>query len=382
MEIEYRAPDSVRAVVGSMGRTEDVRFSPGNRRLAIAAFNRGTITVLDVEIAGARVSLTGAVEIASPCLEYPHGIDFLDEDTLAVANRKGDLAIFRLPAGAAGSCALSPVRVLSSGNGALLDEPGSVAVAGRDGSVCEILVCNNSGHTVTRHLLDCAAGCAVLDSRVLLGKWINLPDGVCVSADRHWIAVSNHNTHGVLLYAYSPALDRQSRPDGVLRGVYYPHGLRFSADGRYLFVADAGAPFVQVYASEDGDWRGARGPAASVRIMDEATFLRGRSNPQEGGPKGIDIDAGMNVLVATSELQPLAFFDLSAILHASSAIPPVLNVEYELGILEQAERLRLRAAAAEARAAAAEARLLKWKRTSWRLPKPLRRAYAALRREK
>lgn len=221
-------------------------------------------------------------------------------------------------------------------------------------------------------------GRSIRSGEIVLKKWLNLPDGVCVSKDRQWIAVSNHNTHGVLLYHWSPALNELASPDGMLRGGYFPHGLRFSADGRYLFVADAGAPFVHIYANGGEGWRGSRTPAASVRIMDEPLFLRGRHNPQEGGPKGLDIDSAMNVLVATSEHQPLAFFDLPEMLQAVSSLPKALSVEYEFGILQQAERLRTRADQAEARAAKAEAKLRK--RGSKSLSARLRRAFSALRR--
>ena len=37
MKVDFRAGDRARAIVASLGRTEDVRFSPSNRRLAIAA---------------------------------------------------------------------------------------------------------------------------------------------------------------------------------------------------------------------------------------------------------------------------------------------------------------------------------------------------------
>jgi DNA-binding beta-propeller fold protein YncE len=360
MEIEYRAPDAVRAVIGALGQTEDVRFSPSNHRLAIAAFNRHRVVVLDVDIAksGATqaVALTGCVEISSPALNYPHGLDFLDEETLVVANRNGDVAIFKLPPAGNHPSELLPVQTLAAGKGSLLNAPGSVAVIRRDQRLSELLICNNSGHSVTRHLIDRSADCSVTGSAVLLKKWLNLPDGVCVSDDRRWIAVSNHNTHGVLLYECSPSLSEYSSPDGVLRGVYFPHGLRFSSDGQYLFVADAGAPFVHIYASDGRGWRGGRNPAASLRIMDEPLFLRGRQNPQEGGPKGIDVASGMNVLVATSEHQPLVFYDMAAILAKVPSETPVMEVEYEFGILEQAERLQMRADQAEARARKAKAR--------------------------
>jgi mannosyltransferase OCH1-like enzyme len=52
--------------------------------------------------------------------------------------------------------------------------------------------------------------------------------------------------------------------------------------------------------------------------------LRGRHNVEEGGPKGIDIDDTMNVMVSTCEVQPLTFFDLEAILRSeASAMLPI-----------------------------------------------------------
>ncbi|HEX6118967.1 MAG TPA: hypothetical protein VFZ03_05895, partial [Dongiaceae bacterium] len=319
MEIGYTAPDGVQQVIGSLGRTEDVKFSPSNRRLAVAAFNNSRIAVFDTEIVVAaggavEVALTGAAEISSPCLNYPHGLDFLDDQTLAVASRKGDVAIFKLPSGT-GAFDLPPAEILRAGKASLLDAPGSLAVARRhDEGFHELLVCNNAGHSVTRHRVDCGADRRIADGEILLRRWLNLPDGICISPDAQWIAVSNHNTHDVLIYRSTPSLDEHADPDGVLRCVHFPHGLRFTADGRHIIVADAGAPYVHIYASEGGDWAGARTPVRSVRIMDEAVFMRGRHNPQEGGPKGVDIDRGMNVLVATSEYQPLAFLDLPAML--------------------------------------------------------------------
>jgi hypothetical protein len=52
-QINYVAPQYVRDAVGSLGRTEDVRFSPNNRRLAVAGFLNNKITVFDVSIARA-----------------------------------------------------------------------------------------------------------------------------------------------------------------------------------------------------------------------------------------------------------------------------------------------------------------------------------------
>jgi hypothetical protein len=242
--------------------------------------------------------------------------------------------------------------------------------------MCEVLICNNDGHTVTRHLLDCDAGRAIRNSEILLHKYLNIPDGVSVSLDRRWIAVSNHNTHNVLLYENSPALNSDAEPDGILRGAYYPHGLRFSADGRHLFVADAGAPYLHIYAQDPDQWRGVRNPLATVRIMDEAVFKRGRHNPEEGGPKGLDIDACSNILVVTSECQPLAFFDVPVLLqHAiaggSAREQKILSISHELSLMEEIRKMMAEKAM--------EANALR-NSISWRITAPLRRLKSIFRR--
>src|SRR4029079_12326006 len=103
LEIQYTASRRVSDTVASLGRTEDLRFSPSNRRLAVAAFSRNRITVFDIDIAssrgGAHVALTGGVELSSPAFQQPHGVDFIDDDTLIVTNRGSDVALFRLPPG-------------------------------------------------------------------------------------------------------------------------------------------------------------------------------------------------------------------------------------------------------------------------------------------
>ena len=367
MKISYQAAERVRALISTLGRTEDIRFSPNNRRLAIAAFNHSRIVLMDVEIATTggtpEVSLTDGVEISSSCLRYPHGLDFLDDETLVVANREGDVAVFKLPSTRGGAIDLSPIQVLAARSDSFVVTPGSVSVVRTVDGRCELLVCNNYGDTVSRHVIDRSANCAIVKSSILLKKWLDLPDGLCVSPDGYWIAVSNHNTNGILIYELSDALNEDSVPIGVLRGAAYPHGLRFSADGRHLFLADAGAPFVHVYSNRGQGWHGTRSPAASIRVMEEQVFRSGRNNPQEGGPKGIDLDKSMTVLATTSEYQPLLFLDAAAMLAAASSAAPPIEAEYELGILETAARFKARArqieeqaAMAAARAAAAEAR--------------------------
>src|SRR5712671_3974071 len=181
LELQYAAPQSVIDAIGSLGRTEDVRFSPSNRRLAVASFYRNRVVVFDVDIASSsgatQVALTGGVELSSSALQWPHGVDFLDDDTLIVTSRGRDVAFFELPPGNRDvpSLEVLPIARWPSDRTTLLNAPGSVAVShvGDDG--CEVLICNNDGHTVTRHLLDCDAGRAVRHSEILLQKYLDIP---------------------------------------------------------------------------------------------------------------------------------------------------------------------------------------------------------------
>ena len=372
---QFHAPDAVRDAIDGLGRTEDVRFSPSGRRLAIACYGTDRIAVADVELDNGseelRVALTGIALHQPVGLREPHGIDFVDEDTLAVANRAGGVVVLRLPGDGSGEItSVGP----ADGDG-LLDSPGSIAVLPVESGEHEVLTCNNWTSTITRHTL--VARTSLADGRIIVRKRLDLPDGLALSSDARWLAVSNHNSHTVLVYAYDSA-GEETEPVGVLRGAMYPHGLRFADDDRLLLVADAGAPFVHVYEA-NGDWRGARFPVAAIPVMDEDTFALGHRTPEEGGPKGLDVEPRAGVLVVTSEQQPLAFFDLRTAIPGERS--PELDdalVRYELDLLSQADEFKAKAEKDVATARAQLAEVLATK--AWRLTAPVRRLNAVLHR--
>jgi hypothetical protein len=319
-QISYSAPDPVEAVIKQMGRTEDVVFSPSNRRLAVAGFRANTIAVFDIALTrtdGAiGISIPRVIELYAPFLTEPHGVCFLDEQTLAVANRLGHVHIFDapLPQTPHERHLVTHRKSILGGAAALVRTPGSVAVTSVDEEWIELAVCNNYANYVTRHVIRKGNDLEISREEVLLEAGLDIPDGICYSPDQRWIAVSNHNTHSVFVYERTPALNRACEPNAILRNVLCPHGIRFTPDGAFILVADASAPFVNVYKRDGAAWRGLYDPHSQFPVMAPALFTRGRSNPQEGGPKGIDVDKNMDVLVSTCEFQTLAFFDLAEVL--------------------------------------------------------------------
>jgi hypothetical protein len=370
LAIDFEASDRVRETLQRLGRTEDLRFSPSGRRLALASYERAQIAVADLRIAaspsGPEIAVTGLELLAAEGLREPHGVDFADEDTLVVGNRGGGISVFRLQ-DTGGEPTL--VRLPGAGASALLDSPGSVAVRPVGGGRCEVLACNNWKGTITRHMLD-ASG-AVTGGEVLAAKWLDLPDGLALSGDGRWLAVSNHDGHNVFVYACANLTER-SDPVAILRGARYPHGLRFDAGDDRLLVADAGSPFVHVFERGAHGWSGARYPSARMAVVDERAFALGNSNPREGGPKGIDVHRDTNVVAVTCEQQPLAFFDAAAANLERDGNHDDRLVSYELLVLGDVAHLR--ADAAEARARLAEL----FETKAWRLTAPARRVYSAV----
>ena len=168
------------------------------------------------------------------------------------------------------------------------------------------------------HVLDGKAGYRLARKEVFLRRGLDIPDGIALSHDGRWMAVSSHGTHDIKLFAASPTLGPGTEPAGTLTGAGYPHGLQFTADDAYLLVADAGSRVVNVY-QRGADWDGERGPVHSVAVVDKDAFARGRRNIEEGGPKGLAIDRTGELLAITCEEQPLALYTLGSILGAERA---------------------------------------------------------------
>lgn len=319
-EVSYCISAPIRQALNRIGRTEDAQFSPSGRRVAIAGFGKQRILVLELthELTDttACVTFDGALEFASDALSRPHGLFWLDEEVLFVANRCGEVAIFAVPSDSSlASITLEPIRTL--GAEAFIDSPGSVSAATIAPGIVELLVCNNYVHRITRHLLDRQADFEPIASEVLLKSGLEVPDGIAQSTSGRWIAVSNHNKNSVFVYRNDGTLDRASAPSGILRGVGFPHGIRFSPDESSILVADAGSPFIHVFECKDGDWSGEHNCSQKLEAVGPEDFERGHYSRDEGGPKGIDLTENGRLLITSCEERPLAILDVRPILQSS-----------------------------------------------------------------
>ena len=370
------APEDVSERLAALGRTEDVRLSPNGKRLAIACYATDRIAVADIVLTTSEVRISRLELLSSSAIGEPHGVDFLDDQTMVVAGRRSGLAVFRLPAADAPPEAWDVAPLLTLPVHEPRDTPGSVVARRIDADTHDLLVCVNWAHEVRRHVL---AGGRLTPGTIAARRWLEVPDGVAVSGDGAWTAVSNHATHTVLVYETS-TLGEVAEPVGVLRGATYPHGLRFAADDSRLLVADAGAPYVHVFPAGNGGWRGASYPAVTIRVMDDGAFARFRTNPQEGGPKGIEVDPRTMVLMITSEAAPLSCFDVAAVVEGTweAGSDPDQLLRYELDALVAREGLRSSAAATEAGVRAQLAAIEQ--SLTWRLTEPPRALYRSARR--
>ncbi len=316
--ISFLPSEGVKFALANLGRTEDVQFSPDNSRLAIAGFSENKILILDIKFKTAKSKIfilsEDWLEITSPGFNYPHGLFWIDSSTMIVANRGGEVPIIKIPPEKPHSKTIEimPVETIKLGRD-LLHTPGSVSVSKISQDLFDVVICNNYAHNVSRHLLDGRNSFAIKGSCRLLAKGLDVPDSISHSHSGEWLAVSNHYKNSVFIFKNDSSLDAESDPIGTLQGMSYPHGLRFSQDDKYIFVADAGAPVVHVYKMDDRRWSGEHFPVHDLRIMDDETFGRGHVNPEEGGPKGIDLSSDNHVLVASCEEEPIVFFDVRKI---------------------------------------------------------------------
>ncbi len=319
MEVKYNTSAKIKNILESISRTEDIKFSPDNKRFTILEFLENKIHLLGIDInsnvSPPGISITTYSLIKSSDLKNPHGICFLGNEHIVVCNRSGDVSIFKIP-GQIDEINEFNIKAEKniSGKGyitAKVKTPGSVDCYQISDKSYRIFICNNYWNMVTSHIIEIGNSIKIRNQGVLIENSINLPDGISVSPDRKWISISNHVYGEVLIYENTSKLNRKTPPYAILKGPVCPHGIRFGPDGKRLYVADASSQYLHVYECEDGNWQKVQNQSKSIRLLDDETFYLGRYSALEGGLKGIDVDNSNSLLISTNKLQPVGFYNLN-----------------------------------------------------------------------
>lgn len=327
-ELRFEASEAVSAALAAVGRTEDLRFSPDSKMIGMAAHVRNVLLLLRVHIelgeSGPKVRIDDFAELTSPAFGGLHGMDWLDGETLATGNRDGRVVVVRIPRALGGRTYDAEVlRVIRAGKVrsnlfARPHSPGSLGAAKSASGQPLLLVCNNYKNRVTEHVLIPEKNYQAARHRVVMRRGITLPDGIAVSPDGRWVVVASHLTHEVLVWDRTARTNSRTPPIASLRGGHYPHGLRFSPDGR-LWVTDAGSPYVSWYDGV-GTRPGVQEPSGRVRVMDNETFEGARPNAREGGAKGIDVDSTGAVLAITCHQVPLRMYAVERLVEGAKSV--------------------------------------------------------------
>lgn len=298
-------------------RSEDVRFSPDGRRIIVISTN-GRMLLFSVRIGARRMRAKLLTMFTSADLRAPHGVDWVDDEHVVVANRSEGIAFFAIPRARRWK-PQTPISAISKVQPHWFGAPGEMRTlrsrkiitgAGSarvfDGHV---YIGSNKANTVTRHRILPGPTCE--EGELVARQGIEIPDSAAVSPDGRWLAVADHDHSRVLMFALGEgeaAGDGEAAAVGQLEdpALKFPHGVVFDRSGTILLSTDAGGRDVHLFHAPGGDWRG--GKSAGVSRVDgvaEAAFVRVQAETPdavrhlEGGPKGIDVSRDGRVVVTT-----------------------------------------------------------------------------------
>ena len=312
--LNYQTSPEIQNVIDSMGRTEDAKFSADGRHLAIVDFLTDKVYLFGIEIEGNAsnqvIYIKSCLTITSDAFRLPHGLVFLGKNHFVVVNRGADITLFEFDFKFSGckEKKLTPVKyVMGRRFYGKVSSPGSVGSYQVSDNCYRIFVCNNYLHNIVSFEIT-------LGNTIKIKNGLNLPDGICISPNKKWVAISNHYTGTISIYKVSPLLNRFTSPSATLLNIAYPHGLRFSEDGKKVFSTDAGSQYLHVFESDSDSWQGDYKPRQSIKLVDKETFGKVRINPEEGGLKGLDVTNDDQLLVTTAEHQVLKFYSISDLL--------------------------------------------------------------------
>ena len=281
-------------------RAEGIAISSAGNMIAIATADRDTVLVYRRR-SGGPFDPEPCATLSGPesRLRYPHDVSFAPSaggEVLAVAQRRGSIALFRYDHVAGGFAAAPAFEI--SGAGSRLDFSDGVAFVPPTND--HLAACNLAYGTISFYRKRSDAPLA-FDQHPCFELFQGLaePDGLAFSPSGEWLAVANHGNHSVSIFRRR---NRPGSPDRFRFGpapftvltdasFRYPHSLAFS-DTNHLIVTNAGANFFSVFAPMqlDGRMQWSLLPGGQRVVGSESGFREiNAANKMEGGPKGIAV---------------------------------------------------------------------------------------------
>ena len=303
-------------------RCEDVRFSPSGRLLAVVT-TQNRVLLFAVDTRARPVQAEYLTAFASRDIRAPHGVDWIDEETLVIANRRAGFAFFTVPRANRWEPTMK-LAAISTAQPKWFGAPdetrdlrgrpiitGASSARIHDGYIYS--GCNKA-NTITRHRILHGPSCA--DGELVAQEGIEIPDSALVSPDGVWLAVSDHDHHRVLIFRLGEPSPRGQLSDPRL---LHPHGIAFDPGGTMLVVGDAGGRGLFAFHAPGGAWNVVQTAAAAQTAgVTKEVFERVQAETPEavrnleGGIKGVDMSKDGRVVVTTCRGQTIRFFALHA----------------------------------------------------------------------
>lgn len=275
----YRIIDSF--CVSEVGRVEAVHLSPNLKKIAYASFDLNKIIIFDIEKEKEIFKIKKYISLGIN-LNGPHDFAWIDNSTLAIANRNGPAIIFSIDKN---EIILEIDDLASFTN--------SVEVIKQKGHV-KIFFCNTKNF-VSQYEID--KNYHIISKNIFLEDHLKVPDGISSSPSKENLAITSALNNKIFIY------NLKENNFFEMQGSNRPHGITFITDDIVL-SSEGGSPFINVWNVKDKEIK------YKIKALSKKQFnLRG--SKIEGGIKGICFHPKFNFLFLTCPNAPFLIFDIN-----------------------------------------------------------------------